>query len=327
MGDAVPPEIESAAHALALDAAAVEVVDALEAHGIASIVLKGPATVHWLYADDPAQRTYADVDVLVEPSRFQAAEVVLQELGFVHGLGDYRVDTQNWIYESEWERRGPPPVYVDLHRGFHGADDWNGFWTSIDTHATTAELAGRTVRIPDAAGCALVVALHDSSTGRTERSATDLSRALAIFDDDVWKKAATYAAAAAALPSLVMGLSLHEAGRSLVERIGLPTELPPDVAIRALVASGADADQANRAWALQYRMGAARGWRARARVLVEIVVPPAEFFTDARRGVRLDGWRLLAARIAYPFDLAVRAPRIIWLVLRGRRRARRSGGN
>lgn len=324
MGDAVPPEIESAAHVLALDAAAAEVVGALEDHGIACVILKGPATVHWLYADDPALRTYADVDVLVEPSRFQAAETVLQAHGFEHGLGDYRVHTQNWIYESEWERRGPPPVYVDLHRGFHGVGDWKGFWTSIDTHASTTQLAGRTVRIPDAAGCALIVALHDSSTGRSERSATDLRRALASFDDEVWRTASTYAAAAAAVPSLVMGLTLHEEGRPLVERLGLPTELSPDVATRALVASGVDADQANRAWALQYRMGAARGWRARARVLVEIVVPPAEFFTDARRGLRRGSWRLLAARIAYPFGLAIRAPRILWLVVRGRRRARSS---
>ena len=327
MGEAVPREVERAAHALALDAATAELAAAFEARGIAYVLLKGPAIAHRLYADDLAEREYGDVDVLVEPSLFTATEGVLEQLGFDHAHGDYRVDSQSWMYESEWERVGPPPVYVDLHRGFHGVGDWNAFWTVMDSHASRIELAGRDVRIPDAAGCALVVALHDSSTGRSERSATDLRRALAAFDDDVWRQAAQRAEAADALPSLVLGLGFHEAGRVLVQRLGLPTELPADVATRSLVASGVDADQANRAWALQHRLSTAPGWRGRVRELREIAFPPAEFLKDSRSLARRGRVGLLVARVVYPFDLALRAPRIIWLVFRGRHRARRSGGN
>ena len=325
MGESVPPEIERAAHALVLDAAAAEVVVALEVHGIACVLIKGPATAHWIYSDSPGARMYADVDLLVETSHFTSAESVLEDLGFRHTHGDYRVDSQLWMYESEWERPGPPRAYVDLHRGFHGVGEWNTFWTQMYSHASVLAVAGHDVRIPDAAGCALIVALHNSSTGRTERSATDLVRALATFDDDVWREAARRADAAAALPSLVLGLTLHEEGRRLVARLGLPTELPAEVATRSLVVAGVDPGAADRAWALQFRLGAAKGWRSRASVLREIVFPPAEFLTDSRPLARRGRLGLLAARVAYPFDLARRAPRILWLVLRGRRRARRTG--
>jgi hypothetical protein len=152
-----------------------------------------------------------------------------------------------------------------------------------------------------------------------------VTRALSVFDDDVWREASRRAEAAAALPSLVLGLTLNDEGRRLVERLELPTELPSDVATRSLVAAGVEPGAADRAWALQVRLGAANGWPARIAVLREIVLPPAEFFTRSRPLARRGRFGLLAARVAYPFDLAIRAPRILWLVLRGRLRARRSG--
>ena len=109
MGHSVKPETERAAQALALDAAAAEVVGALEARGIPTVLIKGPATVHWLYTNDPEVRPYADVDVLVDPSRFKVAESVLESLGFAHEHGEYRVDEQTWMHDSAWARIGPPP--------------------------------------------------------------------------------------------------------------------------------------------------------------------------------------------------------------------------
>jgi hypothetical protein len=318
-------EIEQAALAMALDATAAEVVGALESHGIDCLLIKGPATAHWIYPDRPEARLYADVDLLVEPSRFTSAESVIEELGFHHAHGAYRVDRQLWMHGSDWQRPGPPMAHVDLHRGFHGVGEWDAFWTQVNSHTVVLDVAGFAVRIPDAAGCALIVALHNSSTGRTERSATDVTQALTAFDDDVWREASQRADAAAALPSFVLGLILDEDGRRLVERLELPTELPADVATRSLVAAGVEPGAADRAWALQIRLGAAQGWRARASVLRDIVFPPAEFFTDSRPLARRGRLGLFAARVAYPFDLALRAPRILWLVFRGRRRALRSG--
>jgi hypothetical protein len=321
VGDSINPEIEQAAHALALDAAAAEVVGALEVRDIPCVLIKGPATVHWLYTDDPEVRPYADVDLLVDPSRFKAAENVLEALGFAHEHGDYRVDEQTWMHDSAWGRPGPPPAYVDLHRGFHGVGDWEAFWSVMDAHTDVIDVGGRGIRIPDVAGCALVVALHDSSTGRTERSTTDLRRAVSTFDEDVWREAARRAEDVDARPSFVLALTMDDDGRLLVERLGVPTTLPADVATRSLVASGVPAGQADRAWALQHRLGTAAGWRDKLRVLGAILFPPTEFLIDSRPMAGRGRLGLLAARILYPIGLVLRAPRILWLVLRGRRRA------
>jgi hypothetical protein len=55
------------AHALARDVATAEVVEALRAAGVRSIVLKGPSIARWLYADGQP-RPYGDTDLLVSPA-------------------------------------------------------------------------------------------------------------------------------------------------------------------------------------------------------------------------------------------------------------------
>ncbi len=40
--------------------------------GIRPLLIKGPAVAAWLY-DDPAERWYGDVDLLVDPELFDAA--------------------------------------------------------------------------------------------------------------------------------------------------------------------------------------------------------------------------------------------------------------
>ena len=325
MVESAPESIRQAAHALALDAATAEAVRALDERSIPCLLLKGPAIAHWVYANERDGRTYTDVDVLVQSAMFEVAEEVLEDLGYDHEDGGHRVGPRTWLHESAWSRSGPPPAYVDLHRGFHGVNDWNRWWTVMAEHTVAIEVGGHAVRIPDAAGCALVVALHDSSTGRTERSGTDLRRALSVFADEVWQDAARRAEAIGVRPSLVLGLSHHAGGRQLVARLSLPTDLPPDVAIRSLVTHGAKPGSVDRAWALQFRLESARGWRERVRLLLDIVFPAAEFFRQSRPLARRGGIGLVAARAFRPFDLALRAPRILWLLGRGRRRAHRSG--
>ncbi|MGI9086004.1 MAG: nucleotidyltransferase family protein [Aeromicrobium sp.] len=318
----LPWEIERAAHALALDVTAADVVWAFESAGIPCIVLKGPAIAHWLYPDDSGQRAYTDVDLLVDLARFEVAEHVLEDRGFLRPVSAYRDHADAWSPESAWERPGSPPTSVDLHRGFHGVGDWEAFWTTMDENTITLEVAGRSVRIPDAAGCALITALHESAAARVEQSGIDLRRALARFDDDVWREAAHRSEAFQALPSLVLGLTLHEDGRPLVRRLGLAPAMPADVAIRSLVVSGADADRVERAWALQHRLGAVTGWRARIRIVLDMVFPSAEYFRATRRCARRGRLGLFAARVARPFALLTQTPKVLWLVLRGRRQAR-----
>jgi len=317
----VPRDVERAAHALGLDVATAEVTQMLESRGVPCVLLKGPATARWLYADDPDGRSYLDVDLGVDPEQFEAAERLLVELGFVNPYATFRVSAMT--HESVWERPGSPPVTVDLHRGFHGVGDWSAWWSAMDAHTTALEVAGRRVRIPDAAGCALIVALHDTTIDRAQQSMTDLRRAFAIFGDDVWREAAHRADLCDAVPSFFLGLSLHEDGLKLVDRLGLPTDLPADVAIRSLVAAGVDVDKVGRAWSLQRRMTEADGLRPRMRALRQIAFPSAEFLRATRPLARRGWWGLMAVRLTRPLALIVRTPGIFVLVLRGRRRSRR----
>ena len=58
--------VRVAARILRLDRATGEVVTALRAHGIRSILLKGPSAARWLY-DNESERPYVDCDLLVAP--------------------------------------------------------------------------------------------------------------------------------------------------------------------------------------------------------------------------------------------------------------------
>jgi hypothetical protein len=324
-GASVSSNIERAAHALALDAAAAEVIRALNAAQIASLLLKGPAMAHWLYADDPSGRTYTDVDLLVSPSDFDAAEHLLRGMGFSQPLSGYRDRTERWVPESAWERPGAPPTSVDLHRGFHGVPvtSWDSFWTVMDEQTALIDVGGAQVRIPDAAGCALIAALHESAAARAEQSAVDLRRAFGVFDQEVWRRAAHRAERSGAMPSLVLALSLHEAGRVIVDELGLSRQLPPAESTRSLVISGADPGKVERAWSLQHQLAAAEGGRERARVLFDIAFPSAEYLRATRPMARRGRVGLALVRVGRLAGLALRTPGILRLVRVGRsRRAR-----
>jgi hypothetical protein len=321
----MPPHIERAAHALALDVTAADVVQALAAAGIRSVVLKGPAMVHWLYPDDPGERAYTDVDVLVAPAAFTAAERVLENLGFRKPVTSYRDRVEPWSQESAWERPGTPPTSIDLHHSFHGVRDRQEFWAGMNSHASTIEVAGQPVFIPDAAGCALVAALHESAASRVEQSAIDLRRALSRFDEDVWREAAARAEAAGALPSFALALSLHEDGRRMIDALQLAPDVRLDVAVRSLVTSGADPERVERAWALQHHLASVSGWRSRVRVIVDLLFPSSRYLRATQPLARRGPVGLALVRFARPVSLAVRAPGIMRLLIRARRTAGRGG--
>src|SRR5207248_10574335 len=92
--------------AFGLDVALAEVACALSRAGLRSLVLKGPAIASWLY-DDPADRAYGDIDLLVDPARFAQAESVLGRLGFEPVVGplDFERDAER-DYQNAWSRSG-----------------------------------------------------------------------------------------------------------------------------------------------------------------------------------------------------------------------------
>jgi hypothetical protein len=74
------------------------VVDALEAGGIPSVLLKGPALARTVYPD-PALRQSSDIDLLVRPGDVIATEVVLEGLGYVSPKKEFHVSQYEYHHQ------------------------------------------------------------------------------------------------------------------------------------------------------------------------------------------------------------------------------------
>ncbi|MGF7238832.1 MAG: nucleotidyltransferase family protein [Frankia sp.] len=268
--------VRAAARCLALDAMAAAVFLALKADRIPSVLIKGPATGHRLYPDQPGRRQYSDVDLLVAPATFTAAQEVLSRLGYLSLAAGVR-DGEGLWHERPWQAPGPIPLVVDLHRGFARVGEPEAFWAALASSAESLSLAGTTVAVPDEACSALLIGLH---TGSTDKPHDDLVRALAVVDDDVWKRAAAIAATCDAASAFAAGLRRVPAGAALAAALGLPDRVAPVDWMRATRASSTG-------YALA-RLAAEPGAGARWRWLQRNVVPSPAYlrltWPLARRG-------------------------------------------
>src|SRR4051812_10409883 len=130
---------------LTLETALGEVARRFDALGIPFVVLKGPAFARWLY-DDPRERPYGDLDLLVRHTQMVDAGRALAALGFALAAPHNTTDVERSYYHELWIRPGELPIEVELHYtlGFVSADPtvvWRRF-----THRTDAiEVAGARV--------------------------------------------------------------------------------------------------------------------------------------------------------------------------------------
>ncbi|SCF19578.1 Uncharacterised nucleotidyltransferase [Micromonospora haikouensis] len=208
---------------LALDAAAVAAADLLRRAGTDSVLIKGAGLARRLRAD----RVYGDVDLLVAPAAFDAAQAALAAAGYRPRIAEERAAEWGHWHERTWAVPGPLALTVDLHRGFAGVGDAHELWRAVRAGAEPMPLAGGTVLVPDVAGCALLAALHAASPGGFTKPADDLARALAVLPADAWADAAGLAARCTAVPAFAVGLRQVPAGRGLAARLGLPEQCPP----------------------------------------------------------------------------------------------------
>ena len=107
------------AQQLGVDGWTVEVIRAMRAQGLRPLLLKGPATVALLYADEPQTRPYVDADVLVEAGENAAAREVLRSLGFTPRYVLLSVDEDHAMMFE----RASDGARVDLHRTLHGLEE------------------------------------------------------------------------------------------------------------------------------------------------------------------------------------------------------------
>jgi Uncharacterised nucleotidyltransferase len=186
-------ELEYRAHVTRVDRATAELVTAFREHGIASILLKGPATARVLYPSE--LRLYNDVDLLVVPSQFDAATEVAAGLGFERRTPVPSGKLKRAVHvglESE-ERaldRVSDGVTLDLHRSFHGLPVEFDLHSFLAMDAETMLICDVEVPVPDAAGVALIVTLHASNAklplANTQRLVTDVTRCLDTFTEREW---------------------------------------------------------------------------------------------------------------------------------------------
>jgi Uncharacterised nucleotidyltransferase len=218
-------ELLAVARALALDTLAVDVVRGLRERGIESLLLRGPALARDLY-DDPQQRSYVDIDLLIEPDRFVEAEVLLESLGFSESRLEAAFPEARPQHAHTWV--APSGGMVDLHQTLLGvraaAEE---AWRIFSREAETMTLEGVSVAIPALGARAVIVALHAADqAGRTRQPLAELERALERLPAGRWEEAAAIARRLDALPAFARGLSLTARGDAHLRRLGIEPGQP-----------------------------------------------------------------------------------------------------
>jgi hypothetical protein len=285
---------------LALDAALVEIARAFNTHGIDYLLLKGPAFGRWLY-DDPAARVYQDLDVLVSPDSFQAAEQELTDIGY-RPEHDRLHPHERTEHHDVWSRVDRIPARVELHRTIYQVPaPLPVVWERLSQNGRVIELGGAGIRVPSEAASALIAALHAAQHGRGwPKPMEDLRRALARADDQTWGRAAELARQLGAADVFAVGLRLAPAGGDLSHRLGLG-----DGSSRLTLLHAATAPDTS--FGIE-RLVSTRGLTGRLRLVVQELWPSPAFMRVwkplARRG--LPG--LAAAYLWRPFWLMAKLP-------------------
>ncbi|HUL25038.1 MAG TPA: nucleotidyltransferase family protein [Streptosporangiaceae bacterium] len=310
------PNLGLAARTLALDLATGEVVRGMDAAGIDCMVLKGPAMAHRLYADAPGCRNYGDIDLLVAPWHFGDAGRVLASLGFEDQLPGIRASETARMQGHPWRRHGAAHIVVDLHRGFHNVADWPAWWDLLSARREVLVVEGQPVAIPDQAGCALVAALHASTSNSGGKALEDLRRALRLFDDDVWRQAAGLAGSVDAGGAFAAALCRHSAGAELATRLGL-TVTDPVAWFRATSRA-----RGTGSLSLVLEPGT---WAARAQRLRDVAFPSAAVFAGRWPTARRGRAGLAAAHLGRLCVSVTRLPQLLLAWRRTSRAPRRRG--
>ncbi len=275
----------------------------LRSLGFEPILLRGPAFALGFY-EDPASRTYTDVDLLVPLAELAPARAVLSRLGFVDRTVSGVIAGDRPTYALTWVRPADS-ANVDLHYSLRGIGAsaqpvWDVLTEPGQTETlTVGSLEATVLNLP---GRALVAALHAAAHGAmVEKPIRDLSKALECLSAADWRAATALARRLEAIDAFAVGLRLLPAGRELADRLDLPSRTSVESALRASTAPpmalGFD-------W-----LARTQGTGAKARLIARKLAPRPDFMRAwsplARRGpaglVGAYGLRLIwLARHAVP---------------------------
>jgi hypothetical protein len=297
-----------AARGLSLDRSLAEVVDAFAEIGVRPLLIKGPAFARWLY-EDPRERRYRDIDLLVAPERFDAAQRCLVKLRFEQPLARSH-DHETADHHELWVRHGRLPAVVELHRTLYLVSAPPALvWRRLSEGSHPIEVAGTQVDTPGLPVCALILGLHAAQHGVAVRKPIrDLESALGRVAFEDWSAAAALAQELGAAGAFAMGLQLACGGGELTDRLGLSTQCASR-SVRLLART-----PPHTAMGIE-QLFTTQGMGARLRLFALKLVPSRAFMRGyyplARRG-RLG---LLSAYVLRPLRLAVELPRGVqaWL--------------
>lgn len=176
------------------------IVERFATRGIAVIVLKGPVTRQRLYAADEP-RPVADIDLLVDPSRFGRASRLLRGAGYHrfdrHGHSD--AFTPGPATGTAAHRAGDPDAEpdLDLHLTLpYVTRSPRRAWALFAAHRTHLRVGGASVPVLDEPAHAVHLAIH-ATVNRfdpDDRSFDDWRRGAAALDDTDRHEAARLAA-------------------------------------------------------------------------------------------------------------------------------------
>jgi hypothetical protein len=284
----------NAIQTLAIDAASAEVVAAFAASGLRSVLLKGPAMARWLY-DDPTERAYGDIDLLVDPSTFDQAEAVLRDVGFSRQI--YPVAP----HHTQWSRQGTPRITVELHRSllFVRCPEAR-VWSALSREPAELEVAGTTVQIPRLQARLLVVALHAAVHGvGFDHAIADLHRALQRATVAEWDGAAALASELDVIEPFAAALRFDPLGADVANSLLLPP-IRREFALQLLNAppTGVGLE----------RLFEANSTVDRLRLLARKFVPTREFMRNWQPLARRGAFGLVATYLWRPFWLVWKAP-------------------
>ena len=300
-------------HRRRTDIATVELTAALKAAGIRSILLKGPSTKLWLYAEDES-RHYWDIDLLVSPAELSHAESVAAGLGF-EPLASESTRIQQESHHERWYR-SRDNVCVELHRGFMGVEASDEqLWKELVRKTEPIPLGGSddVVQVPGLAARTLLVALHAAANGPAGTSLEDLVRAVDQVPDETWQEAAVLARRLRAEPALAIGLSFVPEGVALSRRLELTGTTSVEVILRSTMAppTAMGFERLRRTPGLAGKLG----------YLASELAPPRDTLRKADPLARHGTVGTVAAYVIRPFRLAAQAPRGFLAWRSARRRA------
>jgi hypothetical protein len=303
-----------AAWRLSLDAALEEVAGAFAADGVQPLLLKGPAFARWLY-DDPSERSYVDLDLLVAPEQLEPARRTLAGCGYEQVA--QRAHAHQRDHHETWVRIRPPAVIELHHTVFLLEASPQLVWQRFAEHPEAVVVGAVEVKVPGPGASALLVALHALLHGVGHpKTLRDLERALERVERSVWEDAAGLARDLGGEDAFGASLRLVARGRPLATELGLP-DRPAPRTLRLL----ASTDEPGIAIE---RLLATAGFGSRLRVVGSTVMPTPRFMRVRYALARRSRRGLVCAYLLRPLELAVKLPGAMHAWLSAARSARRA---